>query len=209
MHISPGGAAAARPCVERPLPGVSMETRCHRCQHDKRKTEQVGRGVCVCVSVCHLHNDLSLWNAALLVVPVSRQFFHEQTEHKHSVNYSRSVASKVKLAYPLNICTSLSRDELGVEHVCVLQAALLQVDGGHALHLHARAEVSPWLHLLADLHTAAQLPQRSHTLRRRQRHVCVVWLSRQLLLQHTQHIHTHKIVVIDTAQGGYISTVVQ
>ena len=79
-----------------------------------------------------------------------------------------------------------SRDELVVENEGVLQTALLQVDGGHPLHLHAGAEVAARRDVLVDVHAARHLPQGAHALHRRHRHVRVLRLRCQLLLLRVQ-----------------------
>lgn len=43
---------------------------------------ELAAGVLVHHQSCYLHNELFLWNVALLVVSVTRQFFYKQAEHK-------------------------------------------------------------------------------------------------------------------------------
>lgn len=135
---------------------------------------------------CYLHDELLLWDAALLVVSVTGQLLYKQTGHTQAgSSCSRFITTSQNVSERLRSVSCFSRDELGVEDVGILQAALLQVNCRHALHLHAGAEVAPRCDVLVDLHAASHLPQRPDTLCGRQRHVGVVWLCRQLLLLNT------------------------
>lgn len=152
------------------------------------------------LKVSYLHDELLLWDGwTLLVVSVARQLLHKQTEQRKQ--QSISLLWKWLTTDPAqqdDMASHDSRDEFGVEDICVLQAALLQVNCRHALHLHAGAEVASRSNVLIDLHAAPHFGQGSNTLRRRQRYIRVVWLCCQLLLRQTKRTRTQILVTTTT-----------